>query len=362
MTARAPGWPLWAGLSLLLVSAPAVGRAQPAGASPEQSGDAEAEASASEDEDTGPSAADLAAGLVVTKDKEGLAWHLNAGVATYVGQGVFASGKGRSGTVLTQLSVSPSLSVGDLLVFASQGVQVEYTDPDNATGRRVEVFDTTLGVQYPLPIPAIASRLALSGGVRLPVSWQSRAQGSIGGVFAGANLAWSPPVDGLQVVVGLRGQLNSSVASLRATGTVDGPSLEQEAANCLTRPGERSSDACGVVPNVANLSGQLQVSYTRWDVTASLGFGVLSFVSAYSGPQDELTSPNARAGVNARTFSSGTFQLTYPATDFLLVSAGLSSFQPIQTADGKGMRFPFWNTTGVANGFSSVFTGATLLF
>jgi hypothetical protein len=357
----APRGPLGLGLTLLLALAPAAGRAQAQGATSGETEEAASKGDA-EEKDTGPSAADLAAGLVVTKDKDGLAWHLNGGVTTYVGQGVFASGEGRSGTVLTQLYVSPSVSVGDLLVYASQAVQVELTDPDNPTGRRFELFDTTLGVQYPLPLPAIDARLALTGGARLPVSWQSRAQGSIGGLFVGANLVWSAPVEGLQLSLGVRGQANSSVASLRATGSELGPSLAQEAANCLTRAGERSSDACGVVPNVANASGQLQVSYTRWDVTASLGLGVLSFFSAYSGPDDALRSPNARAGANVRTFTSGSLQLTYPVTGFLLVSAGLSSFQPIQTADGKGVRIPFWNFSGVANGFSSVFTGATVVF
>lgn len=342
------------GLLAFLLVAPALAEAQEKAASTEDVVEDEAEG------DSDGSAADMAAGVMVTKESG--AWSLNANLTTFVGQGVFATGKGRSGTVLSQMSLSPSMSVGPVLLFASQAVQLEYTDPDNRTGRRVAVFDTTFGAQYPMKLEAINTRLALSGGIRLPTSWQSRAQGSLGGVFGGATALWKTPVTGLLVVVGLRGQLNTSLKSLRATGEVDGPSFEQEAVNCLSRSGEDPSDACGPIPNVANLSGQLQVSYTVKKFTASVGVGVQSFVSAYSGPDDEFTAANARSGVNASVFSSGTVQVTYPATDHIILSGGLSSFQPIQTADGKSMRFPLWNFNGVANGYSSLFLGSTFLF
>jgi len=314
-------------------------------------------------EDDAPSAADRAAGIVVTRAGAGPTWNLSADLSTFVGQGVFASGYGKNGTVVSQLAVAPSLSLGSVVLFASQAMQWEYTKPDNINGRRVAVFDTTLGAQYPLRFDSLNLRVALSGGLRLPVSFQSRAQGSIGGLFGGATAIWNAPVPGLRLSMGIRGQLNTSVASLRATGSVDeGPSLAQEAVNCLTRGGEAASDACGVVPNVANLSGQLQVAYTKGKWTGSIGMSVLSFVSAYAGPDDEFTPAAARTGVNARTFSSGSVQVNYSAADFMLVSAGISSFQPIQTANGQGMRFPFWNVNGVANGFSSVQAGTTFFF
>lgn len=352
-------------LGLALAAAPAFAQGQ---AADTDSDDEKVEAASPDakakggGENDGPSAADLAAGMVVTKDKGGVAWHLNASLSHFVGQGVFASGVGRNGTVLSQLAVSPTLSWHGVLFFASQAMQWEYTKPDNPSGRRVALFDTTLGAQYVMPIEAIDTRIALSGGVRLPVSWQSRAQGSIGGVFGGATAFWSTPLDGLQVVLGLRAQGNSSIESLRATGAEDGPSLAQEAANCFTRLGESASDACGPVPNVANLSGRLQLTYTIGKLTTSVGLSFLSFVSAYSGPDDGFTADAARAGVNANTFTTGTIQVTYPVASYLILTGGLSSFQPIQTAGGNGMRFPFWNFSGVANAYSSLFVGSSFFF
>lgn len=327
--------------------------------------EAEAKESEEEAESEEVSASDaLAAGLPANRG-EGFGLGLNAGVTLLLGQGTFMSGAAQNPSFLTQISLQPTLQLGAWTLFAGQTLTVEATAPDNPSGQRVNWFDTSLGAMVPLQVEALSTRLQFSGGLRLPASRQSQAQGSLGGVFLGVTAITSTPLEGLRVVLGLRGQANSSVESLR--GIEDGRSFEDRslgltlASTCLSRIGESVSDACGPVPNLANLSGTLRLTYGKGRFFAVVGVSVLSLVRAFEGPDDEFRAEGARAGVNATTFTGGTISANYQLTPWLVMGLGTQSFQPIQTADGKGVRFPFWNFTGSANNFSSLFLSSTFI-
>lgn len=359
---RARG-PALAALSLLCLL-PALASAEEEGKG--EDGSARAADPSERRTDNEETAGNLAAGLPVTRGDGALGFTLNAGLTQLVGQGTFMSGYADNPSVLTQLSVQPSLTYGKWIFFASQAMTLEYTDPDNPTGRRVTWFDTSLGAVYPVAVDAIDTRFQFTGGLRLPVSHQSRAQGSIGGLYLGTTAMYQTPVKGLQVLVGLRGQLNSSIEGLRdgdEQSTLEDRTLGTlQAATCFTRAGEGTADACGPVPNVANLSGSLRVSYSRGKFFGVVGLSVLSLVRAYSGPDDRFRAEAARAGLNATTFTVGSISANYQLLRWLVLGAGTQSLQPIQTADGQGMRFPFWNFTGAANNYSSLFVSSTFIY
>lgn len=307
----------------------------------------------------------LAAGVVLSSDKS--PFLLNSSLATLVGQGTFVGGPQGNANVVSQLSVSPSYRLGGVVLFASQTVAWEWTDPDNATGRQLEPFDTSLGVLWPLSLEAIDTRVQLVGGVRLPISYASRAEGQYGGLFIGGTGIYQTPLKGLQLVLGLRGQVNGSAESLRSDGgddtTFEDRTLGEVAiASCYARAGEDQATACGAIPTTAQLSGRLSLIYVVGKLTFSTGLSVISQFRGDLGPDDELQSDNARAGLNARTFTSGTVSTSYAAQPWWLITAGITSFQPIQTADGQSVRFPFWNFSGANNNFSSLFLSMTFLY
>ena len=346
---------MWAGI-LACAGAPAVAFAQAT---------ATAEQSEENKEGDDSQQAAVAAGVVLSSGQS--PFLLNTSLATFVGQGTFVSEPQGNPSVVSQLTLSPSYRLGGVVLFASQTMAFEWTQPDNATGRQFEPFDTSLGVLWPLNLKSIDTRLQLVGGVRLPVSYASRAEGLYGGLFVGATGIYQTPLKGLQLVLGLRGQANGSAESLRSDGgddsTFDDRALgEVSISSCYTRAGEDQSTACGAVPTTAQLSGRLSLTYNVSKLTFVVGLSVISLFRGDLGPNDELRSENARAGLNARTFTSGTVSMIYAAQSWLLVTGGITSFQPIQTADGRGMRFPFWNFSGANNNFSSLFLATTFLY
>lgn len=331
------------------------------GASPALAAEAEAEG----DEDDAP-AAKLAAGIPVSSQDGDLALGLNASLRLLLGQGSFASGAGANPSFISQLSVQPTLQYGAWTFFAGQAVSIEYTEPDNGSGRRLTLFDTSLGVLRPIELSSLNTRLQLSGGFLLPVSHQSRAMGSFGGIFLGLTALYRTPLKGLTVVLGGRGQAMSSVEGLRSVpddSRFEDRSLGTlQASTCLTRVGESAANACGPVPNVGNLSGSLRLSYGRGAFFAVLGTSIMTLVRAYDAPDDAFTPDGARTGRLGNTFTSGTASLNYQFAPWLVMGAGTQSFQPLRTANGKNIRFPFWNFTGSANNFSSLFVASTFIY
>lgn len=307
----------------------------------------------------------MAAGVVLAGTDDN-AFLLNASLSTFVGQGTFVQGEGGNSSVVSQLTLSPSYRIGRISLFARQTVSWEWTDPDNPSGRQFDALDTSLGILVPFSIKTIDTRVQLVSGIRLPVSYASRAQGLYGGLFVGATAVYRTPLKGLQLVLGLAGQVNGSAESLRADGadsTFDDRTLGPiNVTSCYARAGEDQAAACGAIPSIAQLSGRLALTYLVGDFSFVIGLSVISQIQGDLGPDDELTAEAARTGVNATTFTSGTVSANYVATRWLIIGLGISSFQPIQTADGQGVRFPFWNFSGENNNFSSIFLATSFIY
>ncbi len=291
---------------------------------------------------------------------------IRAGLTQLVGQGSFSSGVGANESVISQFNVQPYLDFQGWNLFANMTLTWEYTDPDNAAGRRLTVFDPSIGARTPIRLDAINSSVWLSGGLRLPVSHMSRAQGTVTRIFLGGVGNWRSPIPGLSARLGLNGQLSLATKDWREVE--EDSEFEDRAlgkvpvASCAARTGDNSADACGALPNLATLSGNLGMGYALGKFSFDLDVSVLSFINAYGGAEDEFTSGNARTGVNASTFTTSRLAVTYFAKSWMAVAAGVNSFQPIQTADGKNMRFPLWNFDGSANNFSNLFASATFRY
>ncbi len=314
--------------------------------------------------------------ILTASELEPRLFRLRAGVTQLIGQGTFNSGFGRNTSVVSAFNVQPQLDFGSWTLFASASATLEYSEPDNRDGRRFTMFDPAIGGRVPVSLPSINSMVFLSGGYRVPASPLSRGQGSIGGLFVSGLGSWQTPLKGLSVRMGLGVQANATLKSLRS---VDEPleeleenpgqdSQEPEDQNslavrtCPVRSGESTADACSVAPGVVNLSGRIGVGYGVGNFSFDVDLAVLSFISGYRGPDDEFTSDNARSGTNATTFTNSSIAASYVPTQWLTLSAGISSLQPIQQADGSGMRFPFWNFSGAANNFSSVFVSTSFRY
>lgn len=66
-------------------------------------------------------------------------------------------------------------------------------------------------------------------------------------------------------------------------------------------------------------------------------------------------------GVNESDLSRGLIDLTYHVDAHFSVSAGVFSFQPARTADGKGLRFPFFDFISPAQNYTAWYLGGAFL-
>ena len=73
--------------------------------------------------------------------------------------------------------------------------------------------------------------------------------------------------------------------------------------------------------------------------------------------EDEFTAENAVPGKSQRDVSQGVISATYRAHKHVSIGASLSTVQPPKTADAKGFRFPFFDSS--ANNYTTIGLSAT---
>ncbi len=77
--------------------------------------------------------------------------------------------------------------------------------------------------------------------------------------------------------------------------------------------------------------------------TFTLQWAVANAWTYYVGPDDLYKAPDAKAGRGQRDVMYGVVDLTYQPWANFGFSLGLSTEQPVKTADNKTIRFPFWD-------------------
>lgn len=77
--------------------------------------------------------------------------------------------------------------------------------------------------------------------------------------------------------------------------------------------------------------------------TFTLQWALANAWTYYVGPDDIYKAPDAKAGRGQRDVMYGVVDLTYQPWANFGFSLGLSTEQPVKTADNKTIRFPFWD-------------------
>jgi hypothetical protein len=68
-----------------------------------------------------------------------------------------------------------------------------------------------------------------------------------------------------------------------------------------------------------------------------------------------LKADAAVAGLVPRQSTAGNISVSYIPLPWLFFTVGANSFQGALTADGKGLRFPFWDFVSPYNNFSQLY-------
>lgn len=318
----------------------------------------------------------VASGMVGMSAGEGFPLHFMASLSHAIGQGTFIAGYADNPYVASSLSLNPYAFFGGFRFGISQSFDFEYTQSDSTTyPNQLMWSDMGLQVAYPgFRLPDLGLGFVLNAGASLPISMASRQQGRLTGLSAGAQVNWGYTPWGISVFAGASGNYNVLVPSLASRGALDDVRPLEDRhqgtiipSSCVRRSAEELGNyACSVIPSLGgyNVRGGASWSTLGGQLSFNATVALMQQFSAFIGPDDELTPPNAQTGLQQRdVFTTGVLQATYVPVSWFLLTVGTQTFQPLYTSRRDGIRvFPFWDFTSMANNYSSIFLDTTFMF
>lgn len=302
-------------------------------------------------------------------EKQGKSWSVAGTIVSRIGQGTFAdleNDTGVEGEVAPNSTaydrglmiyvLSGSYTVGDFsfspeLVWThwlTQGGGIN--SPGEFRFQDISLESSWSGVK----IKPIDSRLSASLSMTFPTSDVSQAATKVMG-FSGSLSLSKTFFDKLTLI----GSMSGSKTFHRFKSPAVNPSKVGET-NVLFRENEAEDLSNGLV-SVGGLNteyalgGSLAASFPIYKkLRGSVSYGLTKYWTYHIDNNDELQSEYADTGRGTADLSSASVTLSYPILEYLSVSGGILTRQPPKTSDNQSFRFPFWNTQGAANNFSSI--------
>jgi len=320
---------------------------------------------------------------------------VSADLDTTIGVGTFVSNRHTDDPYyLSTLSVAPSYAIDDhLSVGLSLSLYYEWTalitpchaasgprpdggpsedcsDTADPNGRRFDITDLDLSLSHDQIYSLFDIDLFGDTSISLPTSRASQAAKNV--------LTWS-------VAAGLSRKLAFITPSLSGRftkffGTERAPTLNSESfadrlaadgipiGRCASFRDDNCVALSGFVPDWrlgAKLGVHVEVpGIEGLSLTVRVGY---SYTRNLSDEQDHLSSTKTDTngepivdGVGASDNTSGLIEVAYGFADDspasgLALAIGVSSQQPARTADGKSIRFPFFDVVSPANNYTGVY-------
>lgn len=324
----------------------------------------------------------LAAGQPIVNQERN--WTFSAFVQTSIGQGTFVNpsndsaqagvvGDGSNAFERINLvyGVSPSYTIGDFIIsgsvswttWLSQGGDFTSNEPGQTRISDVTFDCFWLGHTF----ETFGTNINLDGGFSLPTSQASRYTSMIVDTFLSASVR--------QPVLGRRFFLIGTLSGGKTFHEFTSPVLDAKQGgdfneNILFRANGAENLGDGLIAvdgrnTEYSLSGSVAANIIVIPGTLNAGaaYGFTTFWSYAAGiTEDEFTNPNADPGRGVGQLASGRVSLTYQLPPNFFISAGVRSGQSPKTADNASFRFPFWNFTGAAANFSSIFASVRFIY
>ena len=256
------------------------------------------------------------------------------------------------------LSLRPTLTLYNKLRLTlrtdvSKNLSSSYQDSDSYI-RQTRVSDISLIASMPAFFHE--QRTGIVAGASLavyaPISMSSRMANLVTAIRPGLNLSWSWA--GLRLGYGLFYRQNFNTTTNRTHNIAALPSSLTFRSGGAEDLGD-GEIALGTRNTQRAVYNTLNASYSflqRWSFSASL---MMINAFKYTQPlSDQYSSPYASA-TGQSDITSGSLDLSYQATEHLAFSFGVSSTQPLRTADNRFLRFPFYDFMSPANNFSAFY-------
>lgn len=288
----------------------------------------------------------------------------SVGLTSAVGSGTLvANPYSDNPYVDTALSFRPVFSLDEHQSLSlSWGFSFEYTQPDNAEGRRYVPEDVSLSYAHRSLWTNEATGLRLGGMARilLPTSYESRFNGTLFNALAGPTLSRSFFGEKLSLSLASRFVKYFPRSPNRGLSRDDprtdtGPA---PAGSSFTLPSAYCRDEaafCSGGSLNANYAFHNTVSgsYALNDkLSLSASFGIRN-VFKFAVPEEHADPDLPRVGRSDLTV--GELSLSWQMLPRLGLSGGVSSTQPALTADNRALRFPLYDFVSPANNFTTWF-------
>jgi len=296
-------------------------------------------------------------GLLVEEDDGGSRWGGLVIADTTVGFGTFVSSTSSDDPFVAEsLSLRPSLRIdeipGGAVLYLRQDLQYEFTDPDNATGRRFDYADPMFWLVAPALWRERNTGVVAGAEARLfvPLSYESRQVDKIGATTLGVRL--QRPAGAFLPQVRFLATKHFYVRPAPVFDQEDYEGGDLRSRHCSDEA------ACGGGAYLINWSLSAWGALTwffheRWNTTFQLQY---SGGWRYASPDDELTSPQAQAGAaRAADTVTAALDLSFQYTERIGFSAGLATTQPVLRADNAAFRFPLVDVETPANNYSGLY-------
>lgn len=276
-----------------------------------------------------------------------------------IGSGTFVSDKfSDDPSVLQTLSLAPTMRIDEIpgggMLMLRQDFALEYTDPNNTTGRRWDYGDTLLALSAGSLWKEEHTGINLGATVSasLPISYVSRFTNKITSVNGGVNL--SRGFGKFSLMLGLMATKNFYTD--KTLGISKDMLEDPSGISC-----EGECRGGGYLMNW-RLASTLGGAY-RFDDKWSANFS-LSWAGGYrfESPDDEYTSQYAVPGAASMDIIGATLGANYQIDSRYSVSGGFATNQPLRHDDNKSLRFIFWDTTSPANNYSGLYLAAAATF
>jgi hypothetical protein len=301
-------------------------------------------------------------------------WSVLLNFNTSLGIGTFLSAQTpMAAYVGSTLTVEPAyvLNVTNtfrMRVSARESLRLEYTPPDDPSGRRFDWSDLLLGASARLyKIPKIDVDLWGSYRMPIPLSLDSIQAGLITGIITGAgasrNFDWAVKGDWrMSLTVRydfvFRKNFNRfNVPIYRATNDPYAPTLHTRASDSLIDGGI----ARGAANTRFSFTNALTVSWTPWEIVSVSVFASIANAFRYpiTDQPDFYTPPDAIAGPGRFDMVRTNIDVTVSVLPQLMLSAGVFNAAPPFAPDNRTLYNPFVNTQSAANNYTQLYTSLT---
>lgn len=279
-----------------------------------------------------------------------------ASLISYVGSGTFVSNPYSDDPLFSQaLSLHPRFALSrELSAAAGFTLECEFTEPNNPNARRCAPGDLSLSLSAADLVrdPWLDGQVRGTFSILLPTSQESRWNHTVVNLRAGAGYGATFFDDHLSA--GLSFGVQKYLHTQKTRGPLGSEPGGGDFPNFLVRRSATEDGSTGSGGRYNDNWAFISSANVGWkftdELSAAVSFGLYNYLR-YSAP-DDIFADDSRPLAGRTDVTTGSLEVSWTPLAHFAVDLGVTSAQPALTADGKSLRFPFYDFISPSNNFT----------